>query len=554
MLEHEPYQTPYHYTFHLTLRSPSPSPSRVNSRSPVSLNLATDGGKNDDANRDVNVVDKTADVPNRNMHGEAWSSKNHEDAKEQDIHHQLASEDKPDCNRDENSNKNDDCDFNLNFDSLLTYQCNNFGIIDCLNTVVKFQDSEQDDMESYCSDYENGLTTSPPRKFSDTESTIETDAVSSDVPLKGYSTSRHSFYSNKKPDLQTVRWKSCHELVNRDVTKTLLKRQTSEHSLMSVKEEKVLPTTSVAVYDYTESCSRYLDHGASNEGNKNTLQELPLCNTHNLGRANSAEYRNEQKTYEEFSREKFLTHNEAGENGAFCCHDSLVVDTSNSNLEEPMELDNYVMPPLTSSKQELSASWKAPSNLETSPNHPRKYTRNQTIYRSCDKENNAFRPVNPPNDYMHITCNRQINKENIKLVSKVERKSHLCYTEMDRVLGIQEDDGSGPGLSEDENHQDTFTRKECLSLEHKGVVSPHKLLWYLQKESQRHNNESSISRLHPLPSDTGKMICKAALIAPPDYRHYSYEEDIVREASRHSSACSHPSDVYPDLLQGDISG
>lgn len=53
------------------------------------------------------------------------------------------------------------------------------------------------------------------------------------------------------------------------------------------------------------------------------------------------------------------------------------------------------------------------------------------------------------------------------------------------------------------------------------MVSPHKLLWYLQKESRRRSNEASVRRLHTQLSDAGKSVSKSILIAPGDHRLHS---------------------------------
>lgn len=68
-----------------------------------------------------------------------------------------------------------------------------------------------------------------------------------------------------------------------------------------------------------------------------------------------------------------------------------------------------------------------------------------------------------------------------------------------------------------------------------GVVSPHKLLWYLQKETRRRSNEASVRRLHPQLSDAGKTISKSILIAPGDHRLHNSGHEKERKSPRQVS-------------------
>lgn len=261
------------------------------------------------------------------------------------------------------------------------------------NIFHQFQDSEQDDTESYCSDYGSGLATSPPGRLSDTDSTIEAISVSSDLPLKTFPISRLSSSLRKKPNLKTLRWRSCQELLKPHETKTMLKRQLSEQSLKCLEEEQILPGGSVEVYDGNlgvsrVTLSRYKHNQSSSSAYNHTSLTAPDedINGHISEKLSSRYTEFSVKTIETdcsskprtnrvSAREKRIAHVESGESLDFGCHDSQRVEVSDSLCGERMEIDDCILPPLASSKQANLAPLEAYSNQHSLPGSKRQSPR-----------------------------------------------------------------------------------------------------------------------------------------------------------------------------------
>nr|XP_027222014.1 uncharacterized protein LOC113814191 [Penaeus vannamei] len=339
----------------------------------------------------------------------------------------------PDSTNDDsggNSTLGTSYDFNISE----VFQCNNFGIVDCLTSVIKEPDT--DDSESCSSDYGSGLGTSPPAKFSDTDSAIETLAVSSDLPLKGFPTPRPSALARrKKPDMGSIRWRSCAELTQKyrpSPASSVLKRQWSDRSLQARLQEQALRGMSVEVYDG--------DVGVS---------------VLTLSRNSSSALRRGQRNAKAGPEgdvaaevEAKLLRDESGESQDL--HDSLAVEASGSDFEvdgeeedEAMETDECA--PVTSTGPPPGP--RTASRRTRTSSRQRKSTGPRAKMSSKGKEQEGSVSSTTGRGSASPACAKRPLKDDVMLAIKI---GHMKDKEMDHVLGIQEDDGSGPGLSEEE--------------------------------------------------------------------------------------------------------
>ncbi|XP_069970801.1 uncharacterized protein [Penaeus vannamei] len=455
----------------------------------------------------------------------------------------------PDSTNDDsggNSTLGTSYDFNISE----VFQCNNFGIVDCLTSVIKEPDT--DDSESCSSDYGSGLGTSPPAKFSDTDSAIETLAVSSDLPLKGFPTPRPSALARrKKPDMGSIRWRSCAELTQKyrpSPASSVLKRQWSDRSLQARLQEQALRGMSVEVYDG--------DVGVS---------------VLTLSRNSSSALRRGQRNAKAGPEgdvaaevEAKLLRDESGESQDL--HDSLAVEASGSDFEvdgeeedEAMETDECA--PVTSTGPPPGP--RTASRRTRTSSRQRKSTGPRAKMSSKGKEQEGSVSSTTGRGSASPACAKRPLKDDVMLAIKI---GHMKDKEMDHVLGIQEDDGSGPGLSEEELELSTSPPRPALPAPLGEVLSPQPHLWSLQKESRRRApkriSEACVHRVHPHLRDAGKSVSKAVLIAPAEFRLGSSGRDAaaaaaakhvsVSDTSRTSStrSSSRPSRVYSGASKG----
>ncbi|XP_037799519.1 uncharacterized protein LOC119594559 [Penaeus monodon] len=489
-LEHEPYETPQYFTFHLTLRSPAratnPGRARNGARNDGSAYSTADTIASSAARRCVEDmilqsctlsrsplpqstrvprtihmpqvprtdldVEIRADLPGGMKNEERMEGEEEREMEERDKGEAKEREEEGEeieesslrgcVDEDSNSGKepnsiNNDSEGNstigatYDFNISEVFQCNNFGIVDCLTSVIKEPDT--DDSESCSSDYGSGLGTSPPAKFSDTDSAIEALAVSSDLPLKGFPTPRPSALARrKKPDMGSIRWRSCAELTQKyrsSPASSVLKRQWSDRSLQARLQEQALRGMSVEVYDG--------DVGVS---------VLTLSSSSSALRRGQRSTKAGPEGDVAAQVEAKLLRNESRESQDL--HDSLAVEASGSDFEvdgeeedEAMETDECAPPPPTGSSKVPRPS----SRRSRNSSRQRMSRTNKVLSKNKDQDDSVTSTTGRGSG--SPVCIKRPLKDDVMLAIKI---GHLKDKEMDHVLGIQEDDGSGPGLSEEE--------------------------------------------------------------------------------------------------------
>ncbi|XP_042882244.1 uncharacterized protein LOC122259495 [Penaeus japonicus] len=505
-LEHEPYETPQYFTFHLTLRSPARAASqgraRLGARNDGNSYSTSDTIASSAARRCVEDmilqsctlsrsalpqstrVPRTIHMPQvpradhsdgeirtdfqgRRRDGEREEGREEREMEERDNREAEEREEQRREEEKESGCLNDDgsssgggggkdhhslgasFDFNIPED----FQCNSFGIVDCLTSVMKEPDT--DDSESCSSDYGSGLGTSPPAKFSDTDSTIEASAVSSDLPLKGFPTPRPSALARrKKPDMGSIRWRSCAELSQNfhpSPASSVLKRQWSDRSLQARLQEQALRGMSVEVYDGDVGVSVLT---LSKNGNSSSSSALKRSGQRH------AKARVEGDVAAEV--EAKLLRDESRDSQDL--NDSLAVEASGSDLEvdegegdeeeEAMETDESAppLPPSEPMKVPLVGS-RSSSRKNRTNGRQRASTKARTgkmLAKSKEQDNSVTSTTGRSSG--SPVCIRRPLKDDVMLAIKI---GHLKDKDMDQVLGIQEDDGSGPGLSEEEHEVPT---------------------------------------------------------------------------------------------------
>ncbi|XP_064108858.1 uncharacterized protein LOC135217099 isoform X2 [Macrobrachium nipponense] len=547
---HEPYETPQYFTFHLTLRSPAKSPSRQSLR-PVSrcCNNNSFGSSHTKASLAAtrcveDMILQTCAVPSPEMlqtvrlphsihmpqvpsceisiesdsdyKGEndldsesVTTSRNprNEEEEEEEAEHKQRHMINEDCVN-MNNNKDSSAGSNKSLSSQATtvpspfelgsiedIHCLSFGIVDYLNAVMKFQDSEKDETESNCSDCGSGLTISPPTRLSDNDSAIEPLPVSSDAPLKGNQSPRpSSSLPRNKPDIRNMKWRSSQELMTRPTKRRLLQRQLSDLALRSRLQERNLQGTSVQVYDGNIGVS-VITLPRSNRSSaplrKPSRRCLSAMDKH------LASHFSPQRSCDSPRADRRLVHEESGDSIEYGYHDSLIAEPSDTEFGEQMDIDENVdenafhstdSPPQVNSGSPDSLSKRSDSRSEK---------RNTSGGRFHGKTGQNF------GTNMKFSSTNKPVKEGVVLSSSSSssKLDLLAEPEIDRVLGILEDDGMGPGLSEDEMNTTDSPPTNCVHPSPRGVggmISPHKIIWYLQ-ESRRRSNESAIRRMQPLP-------------------------------------------------------
>nr|XP_053649919.1 uncharacterized protein LOC128700661 [Cherax quadricarinatus] len=199
------------------------------------------------------------------------------------------------------------------------------------------------------------------------------------------------------------------------------------------------------------------------------------------------------------SQVKPFVHQHSGQSLDFCCHNTLIAKVSGSDLGEAVEPENYIMALQTSPEYELL---KSPSSLfsqKTSSSHSRKCTDRQITGSSCGEADSIFSSTKQFNMNTSTSCSKRLYSDDMTHIIKIKHTDQLQdneedsvktehtnqledsevdsitiehanqlehnevgsikteYTnqlesnEVDSALDIQDDDGSGPGLSEDEN-------------------------------------------------------------------------------------------------------
>ncbi|XP_071516753.1 uncharacterized protein [Panulirus ornatus] len=567
---HEVYQMPQYFTWHLTLRSPSNSPlgsnRKTSGRNSVDGRYPSTSGESCDSDGQEGGTSGGEGNPDKEQDdefviAETWQSCGDEERPRYGGRGSSGTPERKGTIKGDRANVQSPLDKEI---LVASRHCNISGIVDYLNTMM--QDSEQEDTESYCSDYGSGLATSPPGRLSDTDSTIEASAVSIDLPLKSYPAPTISYSVRKKPNLKALRWRSCQELIKPQETKSILKRQLSEQSLKSLEEELTLPGRSVEVYDGNLGVSlvmlsRYKHNLSSSITNSHISRRVSKEEIN--GRTSETRSSGNVRINGVSAREKHITRLESGdskESMDFSCHDSMRVETSNSVYGEFIEIDDYMLPPLASSKQTFSAPLETHSNQQTrSGSKHRRSVAFKSNGSSCNKEKSIL--AKQYRKDRNISSTKKPYKDDLKLLIKMEKMSQLRDFDVDQILDIQNDDGSGPGLSEDEHQAEgaSSTEGSQRTAHGAGVASPRKLLWYRQKDACRRSSERPARRLNPALSDAGRTANKAVLIAPPEYRHHSSgrEQPVrqvsVSDTSQPSSARSHPSRIYSETMPGDSS-
>ncbi|KAK3867235.1 hypothetical protein Pcinc_027290 [Petrolisthes cinctipes] len=411
---------------------------------------------------------------------------------------------------------------------------NNFGIVDYLNAVMKFQEGDQEDGDSHCGDYGRSLGVSPPGRFSDTESLIEPMAVSSDFPLNKQQqqqqfTPTFTDYRRRRKieELKSVRWRSCQELTLPRWLPGVLKRQTSDEAIKVLQRKQSSFMTLVKVYDGNLGVSvlsvsdpvrcsspsssssprvtedrKYLDH---NKSKPSCILESESVAQPSLihGSSQSPRRRTNDSSVNQSERK--------GDDGPDVCDGPVEAEATTNPENKRTKLLPTTSPPPQQQQYQLfssvSPSQKSYSgHLATSDNQNTRLQR-----RRCCKER-------PQQDFKVSEAN------DIKVKHKGAKRRETggggggVEEEVDQALGIQNDDDSGPGLSDEEPTELQSHKGRQSPLYMTTSSSPHQLLWNLTKDSHHRINESSVHRLHPRLSDTGKTASKAVLIAPPDYR------------------------------------
>ncbi|XP_066954622.1 uncharacterized protein [Macrobrachium rosenbergii] len=547
---HEPYETPQYFTFHLTLRSPAKSPSRQISR-PVSRcgNNNSFGSSHTKASLAAtrcveDMILQTCAVPSPEMlqsvrlphsihmpqvpsceisidsdsdyKGEndadsetvttSRNPRNEEEEEEEEAEHKqrhMINEDSVNMNNKKDSSAGSNKSLSsqattvpspFELGSIEDIHCLSFGIVDYLNAVMKFQDPEKDETESNCSDCGSGLTISPPTRLSDNDSAIEPLPVSSDAPLKGNQSPRpSSSLPRNKPDIRNMKWRSSQELMTRPTKRRLLQRQLSDLALRSRLQERNLQGTSVQVYDGNIGVSVIKlprNNRSSAPLRKPSRRCLSAMDEH------LASHFSPQRSCDSPRADRRLVHEESGDSIEYGYHDSLIAEPSDTEYGEQMDIDENVdentFPSTDSPPQVNSGSPDSLSKQSGTCNEKR----NTSGGRFHGKTGQNF------GTNMNSSITSKSVKEGVGLSSSSSSKLDLlAEPEIDRVLGILEDDGMGPGLSEDEMNAADSPPANCVHPSPRGVgamISPHKIIWYLQ-ESRRRSNESAIRRMQPLP-------------------------------------------------------
>ncbi|XP_063876811.1 uncharacterized protein LOC135109352 [Scylla paramamosain] len=503
--DHDPYETPHYYTFHLTLRSPSNGPRRGKSLTPNRCGRNCRSSCNSSSESDKSKTHRCSGL-GMNTSGNTGSviSAERDAAKGTTESETVNVRDDTACNDDGMPSDDTENPATSQISTTQTTQetdgkeapdndqrlklrhpsagvkCICFGIVDYLNTALK--EADQDAFwESWCGNYGPVLTSAPPTGISDSESDIEPLAVSLNLPLNCSNGTEYEGGGGtpmrSKQCLKLLRWKSCHELLSHRRPRTL-KRQLTDCSFQGRFSAGM-----VEVYD----------------GNLG-ISVVPVS----IGNCN---------VISSSLRTNIIPRSFSGEKGRVCFKGpassppSLVHSTNEKQWVE--HNDKKVM-----------------------------FLTDKLLGDDGRRLLGVVKTVRGTHEERTQTLNEEARRE-------------VPAAELDCVLGIQEDDGNGPGLSEDEMQEEWSTGGP----DHTASKS----LWMPTKETfHRATNESSVRRLHPLLSDAGKTASKAVLIAPPDYRLLSSSDDGSRVprhysgASRQSSTRSHLSHMYSS--QGNSSG
>ncbi|XP_068201939.1 uncharacterized protein [Palaemon carinicauda] len=585
---HEPYETSQYFTFHLTLRNPAKSPSRKTRPVSRSGNNNSQGSVNTEASQAAtrcveDMILQTCAVPSPEMlqsvrlpHSihmpqvpqressiESDSDyKGDNDVESENIvasHNQKNEEEAQLDQRcllnEDSNNMNDQKDASANGDKSLSspataasspfelgsiedIHCLSFGIVDYLNAVMKFQDSEREETESICSDCGSGLTITPPTRLSDTDSVIEAIPVSSDAHLKGSQCSRNSAPSKNKPDIQNVKWRSSQELLTRPGKRRLFQRQLSDIALRSRLQERNLHGTSVQVYDGNLGVSvvklprNNRSSAPSRKQNRRCLSAKDERFTNNYP----------SRHFSESPRmDRHLVHEESGESIMDGYHDSLIAEPSDTEYGENMEIDQstFLSTGSSSAKSESLESLTKESATQNEKNNSSGFKLHKHTEQNFYTNNKSS------------GANKSVKGEEGLSSCKLD---HLPEPEIDRVLGILEDDGMGPGLSEDEMNATESPPANCVHPSPRGVgmISPHKILWYLQ-ESKRRSNESGVRRFQPHQTHYGTASASKCHRIEPSSRDGSLRNFSISDTSQPASAIRKQVRQYSESSQYDSS-